>query len=410
MKRIAEWEGLPGAMLLGAALIALGWANSPWSGGYEAFCRMPIGVRVGPFAPFAALQIVIDDLLMAVFFLQVGLEIKFELTAGRLKTARAAATPAIAATGGMIVPIAIYAAIAGRTGAAHGWGVAMATDIAFALGVMRALGSRVPPAATAFLTALAIIDDLGAILVIGLFYGETVSPGALGAAAAATAALIALNWTGVRRLWPYLTIGAGLWCAVAMSGVHPTIAGVILAMCVPGARRASVDGAGDFLAAETHPDRGGDSPLRRLEHLLNPWVNFAILPIFALANAGLSFGGLGMAALASPAAMGTALGLLIGKPVGVIGATLLAVRMGVGELPDGMAGRTLSGLGMLAGIGFTMSLFIAQLAFGFHSAMLEEAKLAILAGSSLSALAGALVLSLGDRGSRGRRLKRVKRP
>ncbi len=400
MKRIVEWEGLPGAMLLGAALIALAWANSPWSHIYDAFRQAQIGLRIGSFEAYASIPHLVDDLLMAVFFLQVGLEIKYELTAGRLNTVRAAATPAIAATGGMIVPIAIYAAIAGRGGAAHGWGIAMATDIAFALGVMRALGSRVPPAALAFLTALAIIDDLGAILVIGLFYGQTFAIGAMGVAAIAAAALIAINWAGVRRLWPYLTIGAVLWGAVFRSGVHPTIAGVVIGLCVPGRSRPAAAGVDDFLALETHPDRGGDSPLRHLEHLLNPWVNFAILPIFALVNAGLSFGGLGFAAAAAPAAAGTALGLLLGKPIGVIGATLLAVRTGVGELPDGMAGRTLVGLGMLAGIGFTMSLFIAQLAFGYQSAMVEEAKLAILTGSSLSAIGGALVLSLGRRSQR----------
>ncbi len=392
-KRLTEWEGLAGAALLGAALIALGWANSPWRHGYEAFWHTSIGIGAGRFAIAAPIELWVNDLLMAVFFLQVGLEIKYELTAGRLNTPRAAATPAIAATGGMIAPIAIYAVIAGRSPAAHGWGIAMATDIAFALGVMRALGPRVPAAAVAFLTALAIIDDLGAILVIGLFYAATLALAALAAALALTLILIVINRAGVTRLWPYLILGDGLWGAITLSGVHPTIAGVIVGLCVPGRVRRKPDGDdGNFLAVETHPDAGGDSPLRRLEHRLNPWVNFAILPIFALANAGLGFHDLTGGALLAPAAAGTALGLLIGKPIGVFGATALAVWTGVGATPDGMTWRTLCGLSLLAGIGFTMSLFIAKLAFGDRADLVEEAKLAILLGSTLSATAGAIVL------------------
>lgn len=399
MKRCVQWEGLAGAMLLGAALLALGWANLPWRHGYAAFWHTAATIGAGRFAVSAPLEWWVNDLLMALFFLQVGLEIKYELTEGRLNSFRAAATPAIAAVGGMVVPIALYAAMAHDSAVAHGWGIAMATDIAFALGVMRALGPRVPAAAVAFLTALAIIDDLGAILVIGLFYAETLSLAALVAAAAATAVLIAINLAGFRRLWPYLLIGAGLWCAVAMSGVHPTIAGVIVGLCVPGSARRGGgphDATGDeFLAVEPHRGERHASPLRHLEHLLNPWVNFAILPIFALANAGLSFGALGLGAIAAPAAAGTALGLIIGKPIGVIGATALAVWTGVGALPRGMTWRTLVGLGMLAGIGFTMSLFIAKLAFGDRSDLIDEAKLAILAASTVSAIAGALVLRRG---------------
>jgi Na+:H+ antiporter, NhaA family len=386
---------LAGALLFGATIAALLWANSPFAQSYFALWHIEIGVHVGEMRISDSLVHWINDLLMAIFFLQVGLEIKHELTVGQLNSLRKAATPAISAVGGMLIPIAIFLAVASSPPASRGWGIAMATDIAFALGTLRALGNRISDSSIAFLTALAIIDDLGAILVISVFYSGELSTPALMATAVLILALIVLNRADVQLLIPYLVVGALLWGAMVKSGIHATLAGVVVGLCVPGKGNAAAPSESElFLVTErfTKPLIAEESPLEHLEHRLNPWVNFVIVPLFALANAGVSFGNFGLGDLTKPITMAIFLGLFVGKQVGVFGATALAVKTGVGSLPSGMNWRTLYGLSLMAGVGFTMSLFVAGLAFGEGGAMLEQSKLAILCASAVSAVAGVLVL------------------
>lgn len=322
----------------------------------------------------------VNDALMAVFFLLVGLEIKREMLLGELKTWSSRALPGIAALGGMLVPALIYVAINVSTPETlRGWAIPTATDIAFALGVLALLGSRVPPSLKIFLTALAILDDLGAVIIIAVFYTSQLHwPYVLGAAAT-LAVLYALGRAGVDRLVVYLALGAVLWFFVLKSGVHATLAGVALAMTLP-------------IHSRSKPSGRREAPLLRLEHALQPWVAFLVVPIFGFANAGVSFAGASLTTLLAPVPLGILLGLFVGKQVGIFAFAWVAIRCKVATLPVNATATQLYGVALLCGIGFTMSLFIGLLAFQAAPALQDSVKLGVLAGSFLSALAGASLL------------------
>jgi len=369
-------EAAGGIVLVAAAALALAVANSPAFALYRALLGLPVGVHVGSFELDKPLLLWVNDALMAVFFLLVGLEIKREVLAGELASLRRAALPCIAAAGGVLGPALVYAAINwGDAVALRGWAIPAATDIAFSIGVLALLGSRVPASLRVFLLALAIIDDLAAIVIIALFYTADLSLISLGLAMAGIAALVALNLAGVRSLAPYVLVGIALWVCVLKSGVHATLAGVALGFAIPLRGAGGVDG----------------SPLGRLEHALHPWVTYGILPVFALANAGVPLAGLTPAGLLEPVSLGIALGLIFGKQAGVMAAAWLAVRLGLGNLPAGASWLQFYGVALLTGIGFTMSLFIGTLAFQspeYHVAL----RIGVLGGSLVCALAGYLVL------------------
>ena len=370
-------ESAGGLVLIVSALVALAWANSAAAPAYEALLQY----RLGPAALSQPLHIWINDALMALFFLLVGLELRREITQGELASPARLAAPGLAALGGMIVPALIVVALNwGDSTALRGWAVPVATDIAFALAVLSVLGRRVPMALKVFLTALAIIDDLGAIVVIAVFYTKGLDLMAFGAAALVWLCLLGLNRAGVRRLWPYMLGGVVLWALVFHSGVHATLAGVALAFVVPMRVRPGEDQA----------------PAERLEHRLGLWVAYAILPLFGLANAGLSFATLPPGVWSDPLAIGVTLGLFVGKQVGVFGAVLLAARLGLARLPAGVTRLQLYGGAVLCGIGFTMSLFIGDLAFR-QTPRGDEVKLAVFVGSLASAALGLLVLRLAAR-------------
>jgi Na+:H+ antiporter, NhaA family len=368
-------EAASGLLLLAAAALALAAANSPAQALYGAFLDLPVGVRVGAFELQKPLLLWINDGLMAIFFLLVGLELKRELVEGELSTREQAILPCLAALGGMLAPALIYAAVNWSDAAAlHGWAIPAATDIAFALGVLALLGSRIPASLKVFLVALAIIDDLGAILIIALFYSGELSIWSLGLAAMVMLCLLALNRAGVTRVAPYMLLGIALWLFVLESGVHATLAGVAVALAVP-----------------IGEDEAGRSPLRALEHVLHPWVAFLVMPVFAFANAGVSFAGITFAHLFAEVPLGIALGLFLGKQIGAFGAAWLAIRAGWARMPDGADWGLLYGTCMLAGIGFTMSLFIGTLAFELAS-YAAPVRLGVLTGSLLSGLLGYLML------------------
>lgn len=376
VERFLAVQAASGIILIVAAAIALVWANSPWAASYHAAWATPIGLAFGEHRVTASTHFLVNDVLMSVFFLVVGLEIRRELHAGELSDRRRAALPAIAAVGGMLVPAAIYAVVAGGGAAARGWGVPMATDIAFAVGVLALLGPRVPPALRVLLLALAIIDDLGAILVIAIFYSSGGDPVGLAIAAAACAGFAVLHALGVRVIALYLVPALALWIGVLEAGVHPTIAGVITGLLIPTA---------------VWPGREAHSPAARLEHALHPWVAYAIMPVFALANSGVDLGGVDLGA--SPGVgLGIVAGLALGKPIGIVLACALAVRLGIAVLPRGVTWRSMLVLGSVAGIGFTMALFIAELAFAGHGGLHAMAKVSVLAASVLAAV---LALVLG---------------
>lgn len=371
-------ESASGIVLMGAAVLALLLDNSPLSPLYTALFDMPVSVRIGDFAIAKPLLLWINDGLMAVFFLLIGLELKREMLAGELANAAQATLPAIAALGGMIVPSAIYAAINwGDPARIHGWAIPAATDIAFALGVLALLGQRVPIALKIFLTAVAIFDDLGAIVIIAFFYSADLSLTSFIAAAIGAVVLLILNRAGVTRLGPYILVGVALWVAVLKSGVHATLAGVVIALAIPLRAR----------------DEDGHAPLERLEHRLHPWVAFGILPLFALANAGVSFDGLSLKALTEPVPLGIALGLFLGKQLGIFLTVWLARTSGVASPPANATWPQVYGVSLLAGIGFTMSLFIGTLAFA-DPRYATDVRLGVLTGSLLSAVAGYVVLRL----------------
>ena len=377
LRRLLGSEAASGVVLMAMAALALVIANSPAAPAYFGLLHVEAaGLSVGHW---------VNDGLMALFFLLVGLEIKRELLDGQLSSWSRRALPGFAAAGGMIVPALIFVAFnAGDPAALRGWAVPTATDIAFALGVLALLGRRVPVSLKIFLTALAIIDDLGAVVIIAVFYTANLAPGWLALAAGAIAVGVAMNRRGVTRLAPYLALGAILWFLVLRSGVHATLAGVALAFVIP------------LRASPGRPDDAA-SPLHRLEHALAGWVAWLVLPLFGLANAGVSFAGIDLPMLAGPLPVGIAAGLFLGKQVGVFGAAWLAIRAGWARLPDRASLPQLYGVALLCGVGFTMSLFIGLLAFPASPLLQGEVKIAILIGSLLSALAGAGVLRLAGR-------------
>ena len=375
LKNFLDHQASGGLILIAASALALIVANSALADAYFG----ALGSYIGPLN----LLHWINDLLMAGFFLLVGLEIKREFLDGQLSTPRRRVLPGLAALGGMVFPALIYVSLNLNSGALHGWAVPVATDIAFALGVLALMGRRVPVSLKIFLTALAIIDDLLAVIIIALFYTAQLSAVWLGVAVALMAALYGLNRAGQRRLWPYLILGAGLWVATFASGVHATLAGVALAMFIPITRSPAA------------PDDRG-SPLHRLENGIEPWVAFLIIPVFGFANAGVSLSGLGLDALLSPVALGVAAGLFFGKQIGVFLTVWLAVRLRWADTPEGATMAQVYGVSLLCGIGFTMSLFIGLLAFD-DPILQSEVKIGVLAGSLLSALAGAAVLLIARR-------------
>ncbi|MDE1147020.1 MAG: Na+/H+ antiporter NhaA [Azospirillaceae bacterium] len=364
-------------LLLAASLAGLAAANSPWATNYFHLLHAAVGVGDATLS----VEQWINDLLMALFFLLVGLEIKREMVGGELSSLGQVALPGIAALGGVLAPVLIYIGLnRGDADALTGWATPAATDIAFALAALSAFGRGLPRSAFLFLSSLAIFDDLAAILIIALFYSGGLSWPDLGLAAAALAVLAGMNRLGVRRLAPYLLVGLVLWVAVLRSGVHATMAGVLLALTIP--------------LGDTEAERG--SPLHRLEGTLHPLIYFGVLPLFGFANAGVSFQGLGWADLLAPVPLGIALGLFLGKQAGVFTFTMLALRLKLARPPTGVDMRALYGVAMLCGIGFTMSLFIATLAFP-DPRLVGEAKVGVFAGSLLSALAGGVWLTASRR-------------
>jgi len=371
-----EHQAAGGIVLMLAAVLALGLDNSPLAWAYDALLKTPVVVQIGALELNKPLLLWINDGLMAIFFFLVGLEIKREIFEGRLSNMRQAGLPILAAIGGMVVPALIFIALnVDDPSALKGWAIPAATDIAFALGVLALLGPRVPPALKVFLLALAIIDDLGAIIIIALFYTSQLSVSVLGVAAIGIAVLAYMNYRNVTRVVPYLLVGLVVWVCVLKSGVHATLAGVAVALFIP--LRATND--------------EGHSPLKEMEHGLAPWVAFGIMPIFAFANAGVSLQGLALSDLLAGIPLGIALGLFVGKPLGIMAFVWAGVKLGIARLPDGVSWMQIYGVSLLAGIGFTMSLFIGTLAFSDpeHAAAV---RIGVLAGSVLSAIVGALVL------------------
>jgi len=411
-------EAAGGIVLFLAAAAGLAWANSPWAPLYESLWSTPVVVGVGAFGIAKPLLLWVNDGLMAVFFFVVGLELKRELLTGELTGRRRAALPAAAAIGGMVVPAAIYLGLNLDGPGSHGWGIPMATDIAFALGVLALLGKRVPVSLKVFLTALAIVDDLGAVLVIALAYTADLNVTALGTGLGIFALMVVLALAGVRRVGLFGLLGVALWVAFLKSGVHATLAGVLAALTIPSTARLDtgafrgrsrelldsfevldIEPGMHRLSSAEHEVVLGlaglvqevEAPLQRLEHALHPWVAFLIMPLFALANAGVVLDAGLTTAAAHPVTLGIVLGLVVGKALGIVGFAWLATSIGIAELPAGTTWRQVTGVAMVAGIGFTMSLFIASLAFG-DSPLLDNAKVGILGASLLAAVTGSLVL------------------
>lgn len=382
-KRFMTSDASGGVILIFAASLAMVLANLGGASAlYHSFLTTPVELRIGSLEINKNLLLWINDALMAIFFLLIGLEVKRELLQGSLASRRKAAFPVIAALGGMIVPAALYLAFNFQDPVTReGWAIPAATDIAFALGVLALLGSRVPPALKVFLMALAIIDDLGAIVIIALFYTHDLSLLSLMIAAGAIVVLALLNACNVRRTGIYILVGLVLWTAVLKSGVHATLAGVVIGFFIP------------------LKEQGGHSPAAALEHVLHPWVAFLILPLFAFANAGVSLQGVTLPGLVSLLPLGIIAGLVIGKPLGVSLFCWLALKAGLAKLPQGTTLRQIMAVGVLCGIGFTMSIFIASLAFGdVDPSLITWAKLGILIGSLLAAVTGYSLLRIGFKG------------
>ncbi len=375
IREFMRLEAAGGIVLVLASVLAIVWANSGFASVYIALLDTPVVVQIGALELAKPLLLWINDGLMAIFFMLVGMEIKREVMEGELSSWGKAALPGVAAVGGMAVPALVYVLInMGSPETLRGWAIPAATDIAFALGVLALAGKRVPPTLKIFLLALAVMDDLGAIIIIAIFYTAELSTVSLALAGVGVVGLALLNLFGVRRLAAYMLVGLFLWVCVLKSGVHATLAGVVIGLFVP-----------------LRAPQGHDSPLRHLEHMLHPWVAFAILPVFAFANAGVSLAGLSFASLLQPVPLGIALGLFVGKQIGVMGFSWVALRFGVGALPLGASWAQFYGVSLLTGIGFTMSLFIGTLAFedvGYSA----DVRIGVLAGSLLSAVLGYLVL------------------
>lgn len=418
-QRFAELEAAGGILLLFCSVAAVAWANSPWAPLYELLWHTRATIGLGGYTLGSDLHFFVNDGLMAIFFFVVGLEIKRELVAGELTSLKQASLPIVGALGGVVVPALIYTSLNGDGAGARGWGVPMATDIAFVIGFMALLGERVPLGLKVFLTALAIVDDIAAVLVIAFFYTAEVVWLGLGVAALCVVLMVSANKLGVRHPLPYALLGIALWMAFLHSGVHATIAGVLAAMTIPS--RTVLD-APQFLrrgrqilehferCATQEMDVMNDveqqvainaledtcekaqPPLHLLEASLHPWVTFLIMPVFALANAGVTFSGGAIGQrISDPVALGVALGLLLGKPFGIGLCAWLAVKSGVAALPSGVTWNHIHGGAWLGGIGFTMSLFVAALAFPSQE-MLATAKMGVLAGSLLAAAVGSLIL------------------
>jgi NhaA family Na+:H+ antiporter len=379
LQRFFSNDASGGVLLIITAALAMLLANmSTTQAGYFSFLNMPVELKVGSLEIHKNMLLWINDALMACFFLMIGLEVKRELVSGSLASRRQAVFPIIAAAGGMVVPAVIYLLFNMQDPVTRqGWAIPAATDIAFALGILALLGNRVPASLKVFLMALAIIDDLGAIVIIALFYTSDLSVLSLGVAAAAIVALVVLNLFNVRRPGIYLLVGVVLWTAVLKSGVHATLAGVIIGFLIP-----------------LKPEKG-HSPARELEHILHPWVSFLILPLFAFANAGVPLQGVTLGGLTSLLPLGIIAGLLVGKPLGISLFCWLALKLKLASLPEGTTCRDIVAVGVLCGIGFTMSIFIATLAFGdIDPELITWAKLGILVGSLLSAVLGYIMLRM----------------
>ncbi|RME17752.1 MAG: Na+/H+ antiporter NhaA [Alphaproteobacteria bacterium] len=374
LERLFRHEAAGGVVLMAAAVAALIVANSALAPLYEGALSAKLAITLNGEGLAKPLILWINDGLMAVFFLLIGLELKGEMLEGKLKNPRDVALPGIAAVGGMAVPALVFAAFNWSSPETlPGWAIPAATDIAFALGLLALVGSRAPAALKLFLLTLAILDDLGAIVIIALFYTASLKPLYLALALAPLAGMALLNARGSHRTAPILLLGVVLWVLVLKSGVHATLAGVITAFFIP------------------LKDRWGKSPLHSLEHALSPWVGFFIVPVFAFANAGVELSGLSAEAITSPLTLGIVAGLVLGKQIGVFGATWLMVRSGLARLPDGVGWGHIYGLSALAGIGFTMSLFIGGLSFE-SAALMNEVRLGVLSASVISALVGFAVL------------------
>jgi Na+:H+ antiporter, NhaA family len=379
-QRFLAVESASTIVLLLATLAALAWANSPWGESYARFWHAKLGVQFAGIDARLSLEHWVNDGLMAIFFFLIGMELKHELAHGELSSRERAMLPVFGALGGMLVPAAIYASLHAGGPAISGWGVPMATDIAFAVAALAVFGRRVPPSLKVFLLALAIVDDLGAVIVIAVFYAAGLSPLALGAAAALLALVVVLQRAGVRSYFPFVVVGLGVWIATLASGVHATVAGVLLGLLTP--TRVELPGSGASF-----------SPIEQLTRVLHPWSAFVVMPVFALANAGLVLEG---DAFSDPdsrrVALAVALGLLVGKPLGITLFCWLAVRARFAALPAGVGWGSLLGAGILGGIGFTMALFITSLAFP-DEGLAAASKLGVIAASVLAAALGILCLA-----------------
>jgi Na+:H+ antiporter, NhaA family len=402
LREFLDTEVAGGLVLLAATAVALGWANSPWQATYEAIWETELAFEVGQWTLALDLRHWINDGLMALFFFVVGLEIKRELVVGELRSLRNAALPVLAALGGMVLPALLFLALNLNGDGGRGWGIPMATDIAFALGILALFGSRVPAGLKLLLLSVAIVDDIGAVIVIAVFYSGGLSWGPLAVAVGLLGVIAGLHRMGV-VWWPvHVLLGVGVWLATYTSGVQATIAGVALGLLMPTrplVRHLSVSLGGDDIQPSAPMVRWIKlhvqetiSAAERLEHTLHPWTSFAIVPLFALANAGVVLSQAALtAAVSSPVTAGVVLGLVVGKLVGVGGAAWLALRLRAGRLPIGVTTRQVMAMGAVAGIGFTMSLFIAGLAYPAPD-LQDQARVGILAGSLVAAAVGTLVL------------------
>jgi NhaA family Na+:H+ antiporter len=406
LRDFLDTEASGAILLAGGAVIALVWANSPWSQSYEDLWGTEAGIFIGNHSLVLDLRHWINEGLMTIFFLVVGLEVKREVTDGHLSSRRAALLPGAAALGGMIAPALVYLAIAG-TSAPRGWAIPMATDIALAVGVLAVVGNRIPASLRAFLLGLAVVDDIGAIVIIAAVYSTGVMFGWLAAAAVGVAITVAFGRLGVYSTWVYIVIGFAVWLSLLEAGIHPTLAGVVMGLLAPSTPRLHRDlidideltDLSDADAARTTSDlaKGSVSVVEWLQHVLHPWTSYVIVPMFALANAGIaiSASALGDAAQ-SPITWGVLFGLLVGKPLGIVLATRVTVRAGLADNPDGASPLQIVGVGTAAGIGFTVALFISELAF-IDPTDQSNAKLAILAASVLAAAGSSVILALKPR-------------
>lgn len=410
--RFAKLEAAGGILLLASTIAALIWANSPWEPSYRALWNLQVSVGFGRYLLSESSHEWINDGLMSIFFFLVGLEIKREVLIGELSSLRKAAFPFVAALGGTIVPALVYVSVTHGSDAQKGWGIAMSTDIAFALGVLALLGRRIPISLKIFVTALAIVDDIIAVLVIALFYSEGIQLFSLAVGLAGVGLSFAANLLGIRKPIFYAVIGICVWCALLKSGVHATVAGVLLAFTIPArtyidrdlflqrgrqilskfeaALPNSVEANSAIRSLESNCELV-QSPLHRIEHFLLPWTSFLIMPLFAFANAGVHVLGSGLHAIQHPAAVGVALGLFIGKPLGVFLFAWLSIKTGLAASPADLSLTQIFGASWLCGIGFTMSLFIANLAFG-EGLLLDMSKIGILAASLAAGVCGSMLL------------------